>query len=185
MKLLHGTVLAGAVASVVAVVLVACSDKSVPTAPVASATPTPVTVAPSPSPSPTLVPVAQCNLDQMPDCAKDCCFSDDDNTLYETELEVSMAAVKKAHPEMFDTDGTLAVNPSEYTDAVATDIRLRYGYCARGGDRPGPPLGHSISEDEVAIKRDNRMSQNSDIVIGTLGNLPGLVRVFTCRPASF
>lgn len=184
MKLLPGTVLASVAISASALIVVACKD-STPTTPVTSSTPSPIPASPSPVPSPSPTPVAQCNLDQMPDCASACCFEDDDNGLYEAELNYAMGVVQKNHPEMFDDDGSLAVNPSVYTDAVAEVIRNTYGYCARGGDRPGPPVGHSISEDEVAIKRDNRMSQNTDIVVGSLGNVPGIVRVFTCRPASF
>lgn len=182
MKLLRGTVVASAVASALAI-LAACSEET-PTAPPVVATPPPVTIVPTPTPTPTPTPVAQCTLDDMPDCGANCC-SEADSGRYDEELRVAMDAVFKAKPELFDEDGTLAVNPSVYTDAVAAKIRELYGYCARGGDRPGPPVGHSISEDEVAIKVDNRFSQNTDIVIGVQGNAPGIVRHFNCRPAAF
>jgi hypothetical protein len=53
------------------------------------------------------------------------------------------------------------------------------GLCARGGG------GYtSISRDEVAIKRDNGMSQNVDVIVGDKG-WPAVAGVYTCRPASF
>ena len=95
-----------------------------------------------------------------------------------------MQAVRESRPEWFKANGSLRVGEKQYVNAVAAKVTELFGLCARGGDAPNPNGGgHSISGDEVAIKRDNELSQNFDIIFGS-GN-PGIVRNFTCRPASF
>jgi len=187
-KLFHGTVLAAAALATAMCVVVACNDSTPPTAPVGG-TPAPVAGTPAPAPSTTPTPtptpsaaVAACTVGPMPDCAADCCDEAEDG-LFDDEIVNAIAAVRRENPDWFGRDDQIQVSAAEYTNAVAGQITKLYGLCARGGDKPGPPVGHSISEDEVAIKRDNRLSQNVDIIYGN--GQAGIIRYFNCRPASF
>ena len=98
--------------------------------------------------------------------------------MFEAEIEAGMRALERSNPELFD-DGEIAVSEEEYTAALAKKITEMTGICCRGGGRPT-----TISKDEVACKRDNNLSQNTDVIIGST-NTPAIVGVYTCRPASF
>jgi hypothetical protein len=121
----------------------------------------------------------------MPDCGltTDCC-EEGGNPLFNAEISGAQAAVRESRPEWFRPNGSLKVSDVEYTAEVARKVTELYGLCARGGDLLNPPRGHSISSDEVGIKRDNGLSQNTDIVVGST-NTPGNIEHFTCRPAAF
>jgi hypothetical protein len=120
----------------------------------------------------------------MPDCGDSCC-REGGTPLFDAEILQAQAAVRADHPDWFRPNGSLRVGDEQYTDAVAKKVTELFGLCARGGDARGPRGGgHSISGDEVAIKRDNDLSQNVDIIIGST-RTPSIVRHFTCRPASF
>jgi hypothetical protein len=120
----------------------------------------------------------------MPDCAGSCC-REDGEPRFEAEVLAAMDAVQQSSPEWFKANGSLLVSAETYTAGVAAKVTALYGLCARGGDERGPRSGgHSISADEVAVKRDNGLSQNTDIIIGS-SNRPAIVRRFTCKPASF
>jgi len=183
MNLLRGACLPLAMLAVLT--LGACGDESPTANPTPAPTPTPAP-APSatPTPAPTPTPVATCTAEPMPDCGASCC-REGGTPLFDAEIIEAQAAVKADHPTWFKPNGSLRVGEEQYVDAVAKKITELFGYCARGGDHRGPRSGgHSISGDEVAIKRDNSLSQNVDIIIGS-SNMPRIVRHFTCRPASF
>ncbi len=151
--------------------------------PTAAPTPAPTPI-PTPTPAPTPTPVGTCTLTAMPDCGSSCC-REGGTPLFDAEILEAQAAVRADHPDWFRPKGTLRVGDEQYTEAVAAKITELFGLCARGGDTRGPRGGgHSISGDEVAIKRDNDLSQNVDIIIGST-RTPSIVRHFTCRPASF
>lgn len=99
--------------------------------------------------------------------------------MFEAEIEAAMAALERSSPDLFKPNGSLAVDEEEYTDALAKKITEMTGICCRGGGRPT-----SISRDEVACKRDNNLSQNTDVILGST-NSPAIIGVWTCRPASF
>jgi hypothetical protein len=80
---------------------------------------------------------------------------------------------------MFNANGSLRVDEEDYTEALARKITEMFGLCARGGGH-----GTSISKDEVAVKRDNSLSQNVDVIAG-FNNTPHVGGRYTCRPASF
>ena len=121
----------------------------------------------------------------MPDCGltTDCC-EEGGNRLFSAEISGAQAAVRESRPEWFRPNGSLKVSDVVYTGEVARKVTELYGLCARGGDLFNPPRGHSISSDEVGIKRDNGLSQNTDIVVGST-NTPGILEHSTCRPAAF
>lgn len=156
----------------------ACSD-SAPTPP------TTVTPTPTPVPAPTPTPVGTCSLAPMPDCGltTDCCH-DGGTPLFKREIGAAQNAVRENNPGWFRPDGSLKVSDVQYTSEVAEQITELFGLCARGGDERNPPGGHSISADEVGIKRDNGLSQNTDIVVGGT-HQPGILGHSTCRPAAF
>lgn len=160
-----------------AVALAACGDKE-PVTPTVVATPTP-------TPAPTAVPtpsIKTCTLPENDDCGRAGCCTKGGNIAFETEIEAAQAALARRYPDFFNEDGTIDVEEVEYTAALAKQITEMFGICAKGGGiRQG-----SISRDEVAMKTDNNRSQNVDVLIGTSkGNVPGIVGVYVCRPASF
>jgi hypothetical protein len=160
---------------------VACSDEA-PNNPTVIATPTPApTPTPTPAPTPTPTPAAlTCRLSSMPDCGANCCTKGG-NPAFESEIEEAQDELRRRKPELFNSNGSLKVDEDEYTTELAKLITSMFGLCATGGT-----AGHggSISDDEVAIKRDNGMSQNTDVIAG-YNNSPYVGGVYTCRPASF
>lgn len=157
--------------------LAACADKE-PVVPTAVATPTP-----TPTPSPTAVPtpsVKSCAVPESDDCARSGCCQRGGEVLFVAEIEQAQEALKRRYPEYFNDDGSLDVEEVEYTAALATQITEMFGICAKGG---GIRFG-SISRDEVAMKIDNTRSQNVDVIRGS-DNMPMIVNVYVCRPASF
>jgi hypothetical protein len=159
--------------------LASCGNDSSPT-PTAVATPSP---SPTPTPTPTPQPSPSalgCKLEPQDDCGRSgCCEEDDETTIFEAEIERAQEALKLEHEDWFNDDGSLDVEAEEYTAALAKKITDMTGLCARGGGGRT-----SISRDEVAVKRDNNMSQNVDVIVGNKG-WPAVAGVYTCRPASF
>ena len=160
-------------------VLPSCGDKTTPGGPTAAATPTP---APTPAPTPTPTPsptIRTCNLSANDDCGNSGCCRQGGTLEFEGEIEAAQAELRRSSPDLFNPNGSLAVDEVTYTAALAKKITEMTGLCARGGGRPT-----SISRDEVAVKRDNNMSQNVDVILGA-NNTPYVGGVYTCRPASF
>ena len=154
---------------------VSCSDDP-PAAPTVVATPTPT---PTPTPAPTPTPVMTCNVPENGDCGNSGCCTRGGTLQFEAEIEAAMTALERSSPHLFESDGSLAVDEVEYTAALAKKITEMTGLCARGGGRPT-----TISRDEVAVKRNNNLSQNVDVILGST-NTPAIIGVYTCRPASF
>ena len=155
----------------------ACSDTPGTPTVVATPTPTPTPVpTPTPTPSPT---IRSCTVPENGDCGNSGCCRRGGEILFETEIENAMAALERSNPDLFEDDGSLAVDEEEYTAALAKKITEMTGICCRGGGRPT-----TISKDEVACKRDNTLSQNTDVILGST-NSPAVIGVYTCRPASF
>lgn len=151
-----------------------CSEKA-PATPTVVATPTP-TPTPTPVPSPT---IRSCTLTANDDCGRSGCCRQGGTPLFEDEIAAAQKALERSSPEMFHSNGSLDVSEEEYTAALAKKITEMTGICCRGGGRPT-----SISRDEVACKRDNNVSQNTDVILGA-NNTPYVGGVYTCRPASF
>lgn len=154
---------------------VSCSDTE-PAAPTVVATPTPT---PTPTPAPTPTPVMTCNVPANDDCGRSGCCTQGGTLQFEAEIEAAQAALEHSSPDLFNPNGSLRVSEEEYTAALAKKITEMTGLCARGGGRPT-----SISRDEVAVKRNNNMSQNVDVILGAT-NTPHIGGIYTCRPASF
>jgi hypothetical protein len=119
-------------------------------------------------------------LDPMRDCAGDCCRESDEG-LFDDEISQAQASLPTSRPELFEPDGTIRreVSEQQYTQALAEEIMRLFALCARGGGRPS-----SISADEVAVKRDNSVSQNVDVILGS-NYSQAIISYYTCRPASF
>lgn len=182
MKLSRGACLCLAILSVFAFGACGNSDPAPPTSVVPTPTPAPT---PTPTPSPTPTPVGTCTLPSMPDCGATGCCREGGTPLFDAEIIGAQAAVRQSRPEWFRPNGSLRVTDVEYTAAVAEKLTELYSLCARGGDNRNPRSGgHSISSDEVGVKRDNGTAQMVDIVIGS-SMMPSIVEHFTCRPASF
>ena len=158
----------------------ACSNSSTPGGPNA-ATPTPApTPTSTPAPTPTSSPAAQsCDLHAKDDCGKTGCCRKGGPRLFDAEVLAAQLALRRTSPELFNRNGSLAVKNERYTATLAEKITELTGLCARGGGH-----GTSIAPDEVAVKFDNLVSQNTDVIVGAT-NTPQLGSVFTCRPASF
>lgn len=158
--------------------VVACSgggsSPGTPSTPVPTLAPTP---APTPTPTPTPVALT-CNLRSRIDCGDGCCRSGG-SPIFDMEILAAMEAVRLESPEMFAADGSVRVEDGVYTAAVAKKITAMFGLCAMGGNKD-----HSTSDDEVAVKRDNKLSQNVDIILGTTRRATIAGRS-TCQPASF
>lgn len=182
MKLSRVACLPLAVLSLLAIGACGDSESNPPTGVVPTPTPAPSA---TPTPAPTPTPVGTCTLAAMPDCGALGCCREGGTPLFDAEIIGAQAAVREAHPDWFRPNGTLRVDDVTYTEGVAQKLTEIYSLCARGGDTRNPNAGgHSISSDEVAIKRDNGTSQNVDIIIGSTGT-PSIIEHFTCRPASF
>lgn len=149
---------------------------STPSGPVVSASPTP-----TPAPTPTPTPAARtCTLTPMDDCGRSgCCVRGGPAAQFDEEISVAQEALLVSSPDLFNPNGSLAVDEVTYTNALAAKITQLFGLCARGGGG-----GTSISRDEVAVKRDNNLSQNYDVILGA-GNRPYIGEHYSCRPASF
>jgi len=117
----------------------------------------------------------------MDDCGKSGCCRKGGDELFTTEIEAAQDELKRTRPDIFNPNGSLKVDEDEYTDLLAKKITAMFGLCATGGN---VHQGGSISKDEVAIKRDNGLSQNTDVILGT-NNSPMVGGVYTCSPASF
>jgi hypothetical protein len=119
-----------------------------------------------------------CTLPPQPDCGASCC-REGGAALFDDEIEAAQAALRTVSPGLFNGDGSLTVDEETYTAALANQLTVMFGLCARGG---GPPT--STSRDEVGIKRDNGVSQNVDVILGA-NHTPHVGGRYTCRPASF
>jgi len=116
----------------------------------------------------------------MPDCGASCCSKGGDER-FVAEIEAAQEELKRRKPALFNANGSLAVGE----DGVHHRAREAHHVDVR-------PLRHrrhrgsrgSISDDEVGIKRDNGLSQNTDVIAG-YNNSPYVGGVYTCRPASF
>jgi hypothetical protein len=164
--------------TVALLVVVSCSGSGDPTPT------TVVTLAPAPTPAPTPTPTPSpttksCTLATQDDCGRSGCCRAGGTLEFEDEIYEAQEALKVSWPEAFNDDGSLDVDEVEYTEALAKKITEMTGLCARGGGGRT-----SISRDEVAIKRNNSMSQNVDVILGAK-NTPHIGGVYTCRPASF
>jgi hypothetical protein len=162
--------------------LVSCGKEAPPSGPSVAASPEPTptpTPTPEPTPTPTPSPMAlSCNLPEQDDCGASCC-EEGGEALFDDEIEAAQATLRTASPELFNDNGSLTVDEETYTAALARQLTAQFGLCARGGGRPS-----SISRDEVAIKRDNEVSQNVDVILGA-SNSPHVGGRYTCRPAAF
>ena len=162
-----------------------CSDglESTPTNPSGSAsgggaTPTPTPTA-TPTPAPTATPTAlKCELSERPDCGASCCFEGGGNP-YVGVINDAQANLERTRPDLFNSNGSLAVDEVTYTRILAEKITAMSGVCAIGGGE-----GSSRSKDEVGLKRDNNSSTNVDVIIGSTHS-PAILGVYTCRPAAF
>lgn len=120
----------------------------------------------------------------MPDCGgkgADCCDQGGER-LFDAEIRAAQDKLRQDRPNLFRSNGSIRVSDVEYTEAVAEKITELFGLCARGGSKFHRE--HSISPDEVAIKPNNNLSHNVDIIIGATMQ-PQLGKVSTCRPAAF
>lgn len=167
-----------------AITATACQKNDpAPGGPSGTSSPTPAPT-PTPTPEPTPTPVGTCTLAPRPDCGPSGCCKEGGTPLFDAEIRQAQNAVFESRPDWFKPNGSLRVSDVQYTQAVADKLTELFSLCAIGGDTRNPPGGHSISSDEVGVKRDNGTSQNVDIVLGS-SNRPSIVEHFTCRPASF
>lgn len=148
----------------------------------ATATPTPApTATPTPAATPTPGQAASCQLPSRPDCGNSGCCSEGGAAMFNGQINDAQADLERTRPDIFNSNGSLKVDELEYTDLLAAKLMaLNPGLCARGGGRNG----ESFSKDEVAIKIDNNVSQNVDVIIGSTHE-PYIGGRYTCRPASF
>jgi hypothetical protein len=114
----------------------------------------------------------------MPDCGLTGCCSEGGTAQFDSEIAAAQQEIARTRGDIFNPNGSLRVTDQEYTAILAAQITRQFGLCARGGG-----IG-SVSRDEVSVKRDNGLSQNVDVVIGS-SNSPALLGRYTCRPASF
>jgi hypothetical protein len=170
-----------AMAAVAMIVGAACADKDgAPSGPTTAATPTPAAPTPAPTPTPTPSPAAlTCSLPANSDCGRSGCCRKSGTPQFDDEIAAAQAELRRTSPELFNSNGSLRVDEVTYTDALAKKITAMFGLCARGGGG-----GTSISRDEVAVKRDNSLSQNVDVILGA-SNTPYVGDNYTCTPASF
>lgn len=137
---------------------------------------------PAPTPTPTAVPTPTtltCQLAAQDDCGRSGCCREGGTPQFDGEIAAAQDALRRSSPELFNSNGSLRVDEVTYTSALARKITEMFGLCARGGGG-----GTSISRDEVAVKRDNSLSQNTDVILGS-NNMPYVGGNYTCRPASF
>lgn len=161
-----------------AVALSVCGTDTPPAATAVTMTTTTTTTLPPPT---TTLAAKTCTLSPKPDCGKDCC-KEGGERLFDFEIHAAQEALRRDRPEWFKSNGSILVSDPEYTAGVAEKVTELFGLCARGGSRFHRE--HSMSPDEVGIKRNNNLSQAVDIIIGG-SQQPSLGEVFTCRPASF
>ena len=159
-------------------------DTTSPASPTGSAsggttsTPTPT---PTPVATPTPAAAASCTLPTRPDCGNSGCCEEGGSPMFNGQINDAQADLERTRPDIFNSNGSLKLDELEYTDLLAKKImQLNPGMCARGGGRSG----ESYSKDEVAIKTDNNVSQNVDVIIGS-SHVPYIGGRYTCRPASF
>ena len=147
-----------------------------------TATPTP-TATPAPTATPTATPSAagSCTLPTRPDCGNSGCCSRGGAEMFGGAINDAQAHLERTRPDIFNSNGSLKLDEIEYTNLLATTLMaLNPGMCARGGGENG----ESYSKDEVAIKINNDVSQNVDVIIGS-SHTPYIGDRYTCRPASF
>lgn len=150
-----------------------------------TATPTPATPTPTPVPTATPTPTpnaaGSCTLPSRPDCGNSGCCSRGGAEMFGGAINDAQAHLERTRPDIFNSNGSLKVDELEYTNLLAKALMtLNPGMCARGGGENG----ESYSKDEVAIKINNDVSQNVDVIIGS-SNTPYIGDRYTCRPASF
>jgi len=168
-----------------AMTLSSCSDGLTPsaaTSPTGAAsggstsTPTPTA-----TPAATPAPIPSCSLPSRPDCGNSGCCSEGGSPLFNAQINDAQADLERTRPDIFNSNGSLKLDEIEYTNLLAQKLmQLNPGMCARGGGQNG----ESFSKDEVAIKVDNNVSQNVDVIIGS-SHEPYIGGRYTCRPASF
>ena len=139
------------------------------------------TPTPTATPAATPAPIPSCNLPSRPDCGNSGCCSEGGSPLFNAQINDAQADLERTRPDIFNSNGSLKLDEIEYTNLLAQKLmQLNPGMCARGGGQGG----ESFSKDEVAIKVDNNVSQNVDVIIGS-SHEPYIGRRYTCRPASF
>jgi hypothetical protein len=147
-----------------------------PTATPVAATPTPVPATPTPTP----VGAASCSLPERPDCGNNGCCTEGGTALFNSQINDAQAELERTRPDIVGTGGDVRVDEETYTAELAKMLmRLNPGMCAVGGGK-----GSSRSKDEVAIKTDNSVSQNVDVIIGS-SHSHHVGGRYTCRPAAF
>ncbi len=149
----------------------------------ATPTPTPALIVATPTPTPTPSPSASgsCTLPARPDCGNSGCCSRGGAEMFGGAINDAQAYLERTRPDIFNSNGSLKVEELEYTNLLAKALMtLNPGMCARGGGENG----ESYSKDEVAIKINNDVSQNVDVIIGS-SHTPYIGDRYTCRPASF
>lgn len=147
-------------------------------APAPTPTPAPV-VAPTPTPTPSSA--SSCTLPSRPDCGNSGCCSKGGAEMFGGAINDAQAYLERTRPDIFNGNGSLKIEELEYTNLLAKALMtLNPGMCARGGGENG----ESYSKDEVAIKINNDVSQNVDVIIGS-SHTPYIGDRYTCRPASF
>lgn len=145
-------------------------------APTATPAATP-TATPTPSPS----AAGSCTLPARPDCGNSGCCSRGGAEMFGGAINDAQAHLERTRPDIFNSNGSLKIDEIEYTNLLAKALMtLNPGMCARGGGENG----ESYSKDEVAIKINNDVSQNVDVIIGS-SHTPYIGDRYTCRPASF
>lgn len=144
--------------------------------PTPTATPVPATPTPTPNTS-----AGSCTLPSRPDCGNSGCCSRGGSELFGGAINDAQAHLERTRPDIFNSNGSLKIEELEYTNLLAKALmQLNPGMCARGGGENG----ESYSKDEVAIKVNNDVSQNVDVIIGS-SHTPYIGERYTCRPASF
>ena len=168
--------------------LSACGDgvDTAPASPTGSASGgTTATPPPTPSATPVATPTpstaGSCTLPPKSDCGNSGCCSEGGSPMFNAQINDAQADLERTRPDIFNANGSLKLDELEYTDLLAKKLmQLNPGMCARGGGRSG----ESFSKDEVAIKINNDVSQNVDVIIGS-SHVPYIGGRYTCRPASF
>ena len=149
---------------------------STPTPTPAAATPTPAPATPTPTPA----GAATCSLPERPDCGNNGCCTEGGTALFNSQINDAQAELERTRPDIVGPTGDVRTDEETYTAELAKVLmRLNPGMCAVGGGK-----GSSRSKDEIAIKVDNTVSQNVDVIIGS-SHSHHVGGRYTCRPASF
>ena len=117
----------------------------------------------------------------LPPSGETFCVGREFDSEYRDDVRNAIVQLTTERPELFDMSDTLSSelsyklhNPKAYTDAVVAKLKAK-GYCAH-------------EDEELAVKRDNSMSENFDIV-RTPGDRPSQYSLFSykgrCHNATF